>query len=311
MKRHSVALVSVLVGALILPGTPAPAATVFLSPTSEVTFDNEMAQHVRFDGLGRVWIWNTAFFPRQSSTSPRLAIFEKESGSWERVQTVKAKKRTINSVRFDLDGQPIATVSGKNEVVTWRVSDSGAVGKSRHTALRGNGKPLDAFPNSSGSLFVLYRDRIVEFDLPLRRKEKPVRTIKTASPAHSRLVALSNGTVFVIQGDSYNAPIEVFDPSQSGDAEPARTILIDAALSSSQYAIDIALTPDGDVAVAYWATGVALFDPNASGNSVTPDTWFPQQEPVRNLQGVDFARNGLMGIADYDSINSVKVFFEE
>lgn len=195
--------------------------------------------------------------------------------------------------------------------MTWRVSDSGAVGKSKRIALTGRGVPLDAFPNSAGNLFVLYRDRIVEFDLPLRRKEKPVRTIRTASPAHSKLVALANGTIFVIQGDSSYVPIEVFGPNQSGAVEPARTILIDSALSSNQYANDIALSPNGQVAVAYWSTGVALFDANSSGNSVTPATWYPQEAPVVNVQGVDFGPNGVMGFADYSATTSVKVFFEE
>lgn len=311
MKRQSITLVSALIGALLLPVAPVTAATVSITPTSQIAFDNDMAQTVRFDELGRAWIWNTAFIPRQSSTKPRLAIFENESGTWVRVQTVKAKKEIVKTLRFDAEGNAVATGYRKNQILTWRVSESGTVGKSKHIALRGNGRPLDAFPNSAGNLFVLYRDRIVEFELPLRRKEKPVRTIRTDSPAHSKLVALSNGTIFVIQGDSSYVPIEVFDPNQSGVVEPARTILIDSALSSNQYANDIALTPDGRVAVAYWATGVALFDANASGISVTPETWYPQEEPLRNIQGVDFGPNGVMGIADYDSPISVKVFFEE
>jgi WD40 repeat protein len=311
MKRQSITLVSTLIGALLLPVAPVTAATVSITPTSQITFDNILATAMRFDALGRAWIWNLGYIPGDASTKPRLAIFEKVSGAWARVQTVKAKKRTVMTVRFDDNGQPIATVSRKNEVVTWGVSDSGAVGKARHVALRGRGKPLDAFPTSSGSLFVLYRDRIVEFDLPLRRKEKPVRTIVTETRAPGKLVALSDGTIFVMQGDIYNTPIDVFGSNQSGAVEPVRTILIDAALSSNQYASDIALSPEGKVAVAYWSAGVALFDISASGGSVTPTTWYPQEAPLSNLQGVDFGPNGVMGILDYNSLNSVKVFFEE
>ena len=170
MRRISKALVAALIGALLAPVTPATAATVSITPTSQITFDNILANAMRFDALGRAWIWNYGFYPGDASTKPRLAIFEKLSGAWARVQTVKAKKRTVMTVRFDTNGQPIATVSRKNEVVTWGVSDSGAVGKARHVALRGRGNPLDAFPTSSGSLFVLYRDRIVEFDLPHQSK---------------------------------------------------------------------------------------------------------------------------------------------
>jgi WD40 repeat protein len=310
MKRTPFAIAAALIGALLVPLTPATADTESITPTSEIEFDNQLPENVRFDALGRAWIWNTVFIRGQGVTKPRLAIFEKESGNWERVRTVKAKKRVVNTVRFDPNGQPIATVFGKNEVVTWRVSDSGAVGKSKHIALRGRGRPLDAFPNASGSLFVLYRDRIVEFDLPLRRKERPVRTINAEFPGHSSLVALANGTIFAMPGATDFAPIRVYEPNQSGAVDPARTILIDSALSSDQYALDIALSPDGKVAVAYWNSGVALFEPNAFGNSVTPATWYPQEAPVTNLQGVDFGPSGVMGIVDFDSLTSVKVFFE-
>jgi hypothetical protein len=311
MKRQSITLVSTLIGALLLPVAPVTAATVNISPTSQITFDNIHADAMRFDALGRAWIWNYGYVPGDASAAPRLAIFEKVSGAWSRVQTVKAKKRTVMTVRFDDNGQPIATVSGKNELVKWRVSDSGVVGKSKRIELRGRGVPLDAFPTSSGSLFVLYRNRIVEFDLPLRRKERPVRTIVTETRAPGKLVALSDGTIFVMQGDSNNTPVDVFGSNQSGAVEPVRTILIDAGLSSNQYASDIALSPDGKVTVAYWSAGVALFDISASGGSLTPATWYPQEAPVSNIVGVDFGPNGVMGLLDYNSLNSVKVFFEE
>lgn len=310
MKRHSITLVFALIGALLLPVAPVTAATVSITPTSEISFDNSFADAVRFDALGRAWIWNTGYIPGQASTKPRLAIFENVSSNWERVRTVKAKKRVINTVRFDPDGQPIATVFGKNEVVTWRVSESGTVGKSKHIALPGRGRPLDAFPNSEGSLFVLYQNRIVEFELPLSRNERPVRTIKGEFPYYSSVVALADGTIFAMIGAIDNAPVEVFDPDQSGTVDPARTILIDSALSSDQHALDIALTPDGKVAVAYWSAGVALFEPGANGGSVTPATWYPQSDPVSNLVGVDFAPNGVMGMLDYGALNSVQVFFE-
>jgi WD40 repeat protein len=309
MKRAPFAIVASLIGALMVPLTPATAVTESITPTSEITFDNQWAQSMRFDALGRAWIWNTASILGQDGTKPRLAIFEKGLGNWERVRTVRAKKRTVKTLRFDPDGQPIATVYGKNQVVRWRVSDSGAVGKPKFIALRGSGRPLDAFPNASGSLFVLYRDRIVEFDLPLRTKERPVRTIKADFLNFSKLVALADGTVFVMQGDSQDAPIEVYAPNASGVSDPTRTILIDSALSTYRLTTDIALTPDGKVAVVYWFSGVAIFDTDASGNSVTPSTWYPQEAPM-NAQGVDFGPNGVMGLADYLGSTSVKVYFE-
>jgi WD40 repeat protein len=310
MKRTPFAIAASLIGALLVPLTPASAETERPPVTSEITFDNQLAQSIRFDALGRAWIWNTSFIRGQAVTTPRLAIFEKELGNWERVRTVKAKKRTVRTLRFDPNGQPIATVSGKNEVVRWRVSDSGAVGKPKHTALRGSGRPLDAFPNASGSLFVLYRDRIVEFDLPLRRKERPVRTINADFRTYSKLVALSDGTVFVMQGDIEYAPIEVYGPDESGVSDPTRTILIDSALSSDQYTEDIALTPNGKVAVVYSSDGVAIFDTDASGSSVTPSTWYPQEAPVLQVMGVDFGPNGIMGVADFLASTAVKVYFE-
>jgi hypothetical protein len=159
-------------------------------------------------------------------------------------------------------------------------------------------------------LFVLYNDRIDEFDLPIRQNERPVRTIRAEFRNYSKLVALADGTVFVAQGDIDNTPIEVYGPSQSGVSEPTRTLLIDSSLATLRYITDIALTPDGKVAVAYWSTGVALFESSASGNSVTPATWYPQESPMSNLQGVDFGPNGIMGLADYFGSTAVKVYFE-
>lgn len=309
MNRKSVTLVAALIGGLLLPITPVNAATESISPTSEITFDNTYSQSVRFDALGRAWIWNTVN-NTENPSKPRLAIFEKDAGTWTRVQAVKAKKLVVNTLRFGPDGKAFATNFRRNEIVTWRVTDSGVVRKERRIALRGSAVPMDAFPNASGSLFVMYRNRIDEYNLPIRRNERPMRTIKSSFPNYSKLVANTDGTVFVTQGDTNYAPIEVFGPSASGVVDPTRTILIDSALSTSQYVTDITLTPNGKVAVAYWSDGVALFEINASGTSVTPTTWYPEESPVGNLQGVDFGPNGIMGIADYGSSTAVKVFFE-
>jgi hypothetical protein len=176
-------------------------------------------------------------------------------------------------------------------------------------ALRGGAIPLDAFPNSEGHLFVLYVNRIDEFVLPLQRKERPVRTIGADFRNYSKLVALADGTVFVMQGEDSGAPLEVYGPTQSGVSDPARTILIDSALDSSPTALDISLTPNGKVAVVYWGSGVALYEANASGSSVIPTTWYPQAPPL-NSQGVDFGPNGVMGLVDFGGSTTVKVFFE-
>jgi len=306
MNRKPATIVAALIGALLAPLMPATAATETVTPTSEITFDNDLANSMRFDALGRAWIWNTV---RDATNGPRLAIFEKVSGTWARVQTVEAKKLTVNTLRFDSDGKAYATNSRKKEIVTWQVADSGTVPKERRIALRGRSIPVDAFPNADGSLFVLHQNRIDEFVLPLRRKERPVRTIRADFPSSSKLVALADGTVFVMQlGNA--APIQVYGSDQSGVSDPTRTILIDAALASEQYTTDIALTPSGQVAVVYWECGVALFDTDAFGSSVTPATWYPQGPPL-NVQGVDFGPNGVMGIADYGDSIAVKVYFEE
>lgn len=309
MKRTSVALAAVLVTSLMLPVAPATAQTVSITPSSEITFDNQYAQTVRFDALGRAWIWNTVDDANNPS-KPRLAIFARGANAWTRVQTVRARS-AVETLRFDVGGKAFATNSRKNEIATWRVSDSGSVGREKRVSLRGRGVPLDAFPSSSGDLFVLYRNRIVKFDLPLRRKEKPIRTIKAEFPNFSKLVALPDGTLFVTQGDSTYAPIEVFDADKSGVADPTQSILIDVALAPLQSVSDISLTPAGKVAVAYWGSGVAIFETNASGNSVTPTTWYPQESPLNDSQGVDFMSNGVMGVADYMESTAVKVFFEE
>lgn len=306
MIHKQLSIAAALICALLVPSTPANAATESITPTSEITFDNALAQSMRFDALGRAWIWNTG---SNNTTGPRLAIFEKASGSWARVQTVKAKKLIVNTLRFGSDGKAFATNFRRNEIVTWRVTDSGTVRKARRVALRGGAIPLDAFPNSEGRLFVLYGNQIDEFLLPLRRKERPVRTIRADFRNFSKLVALADGTVFVMQGDDSGAPLEVYGPTQSGVSDPARTILIDSALDSSPTAVDISLTPNGKVAVAYWYSGVALYEANASGSSVIPTTWYPQAPPL-NSQGVDFGPNGVMGLVDFGGSTTVKVFFE-
>jgi len=306
MNRKPATIVAALIGALLAPLMPATAATEVITPTSEITFDNQLAQSMRFDALGRAWIWNTV---TDLTTERRLAIFEKVSGSWARVQTVEAKKLSVNTLRFDSDGKAYATNSRKKEIVTWQVADSGTVPKERRIALRGRSIPLDAFPNADGSLFVLHQNRIDEFVLPLRRKERPVRTIRADFPSFSKLVALEDGTVFVMQlGDA--APIQVYGSDQSGVSAPTRTILIDSAVASLQYTTDIALTPNGKVAVVYWTSGVALFDTDAFGSSVTPTTWYPIEAPLDNPQGIDFGPNGVMGVADYGASIAVKVYFE-
>jgi len=299
MSRKPATIVVALIGALLAPLMPATAATEVITPTSEITFDNRWAQSMRFDALGRAWIW----------TSDLLAIFERVPGTWARVQTVEAKKLRVNTLRFDSDGKAYATNSRKKEIVTWQVADSGTVPKERRIALRGRSIPLDAFPNADGSLFVLHENRIDEFVLPLRRKERPVRTIRADFPSSSKLVALADGTVFMMQrGEA--APIEVYGSDQSGVSDPTRTILIDGALTSDQSATDIALTPSGEVAVVYWYGGIAIFSTSANGSSVTPDTWYPIEAPLDNPQGIDFGPNGVMGVADYLASTAVKVYFE-
>jgi WD40 repeat protein len=263
---------------------------------------------MRFDALGRAWIWNTVSVSGYPS-KPRLGIFAKEAGTWTRIQTVKAKKLTVNTLRFASDGKAFATNSRKNEIVIWRVTESGTVRKERRVALRGRSIPLDAFPNADGSLFVPHGNRIDEFVLPLRRKERPVRTIRAEFRNFSKLVALADGTVFVMQGDNNYLPVEVYGSDQSGVSDPTRTILIDPSRESSQHPTHIALTPNGKVAVLYWGSGVALFETTADGNSVTPATWYPQWAPM-NVQGVDFGPNGVMGVVDFGASTAVKVFFE-
>lgn len=304
--RKTLSGVAILMLSVTTLQTEAVAATVSIAPTSEITFDNQLAQSMRFDALGRAWIWNSV----RSDTVPyRLAIFESAPGAWARVQRVKVKKLSVNTLRFDVDGKAFATNVQKNEIVTWRVTDSGTVRKEQRVALRGRANPLDAFPNSEGSLFVLFGNRIDEFELPLRRKERPVRTIYSEFPADSKLVALGDGTVFVMIR-ALNAPIEVYGSDQSGVSEPTRTILIDGTLSTNRYLTDIALTSGGDVAVVHWYSGIAIFSTSASGSSVTPETWYPLEAPLYNPQGVDFGPNGVMGIADYGASTAVKVYFE-
>jgi len=302
------ALAAVLLSTLV---APARADTVTITPTSQITFDNNNVQHVRFDGLNRAWIWNSVSDFGDPSTTPRLAIFSKASGSWTRVQTVATKKLRLENLRIGPDGTAYLANPNKNEIVTFPVDEAGVVGKTKRIRFKGRQSPIDAFPNSAGPLFVLYSSRILEFSLPLSKHPRPIRTIKSTFGGQPEIVASSDGTIFVLQGETYHQPILVFAAGVSGSVSPSRTLMIDSALAGSQYATDIAMTPEGKVAVVYWTSGIAIFDQAASGSSVTPTTWYPVNDPLSNPQGVDFMPSGVMGVADYDEAAAVKVYFED
>lgn len=156
---------------------------------------------------------------------------------------------------------------------------------------------------------MLFSSRIAEYSLPLHKHPRPIRTITSDLGNSSQLVVGADGTIYVL-GDSYLAPILIFDPGLSGRVDHSRTLLIDSGVAY-QYATDIALTPSGDIAVVYWTSGVAIFDPASSGTMATPATWYPKSSPLTNPQGVDFMSNGTMGVADYLGGTTVKVYFEE
>jgi len=298
-------LAAVLLSTLV---APARADTVTISPTSQITFDNTLAQDVRFDGLNRAWIWNSVFNPGESNT-PRLAIFAQVSGSWTRVQTVESKKLTIENLRFGPDGTAYVANPNKNEIVTFPVDEAGVVGKTKRIRLKGRQSPIDAFPNSAGHLFVLYSSRVLEFSLPLSKHSRPIRTVTSDFGDSWKLVASADGTIFTLQGEYQ--PILVFAAGVSGAVAPSRTLSIDSALAGYQQPADIAMTPAGKIAVVYWLNGVAIFEPGSFGSSVTPTTWYPVNGPLSNPQGVDFMPSGVMGVADYGGTTAVKVYFED
>jgi|GEM_PF-2819495 len=300
------ALAAVLLSTLV---APARADTVTISPTSQITFDNSNVQHVRFDGLNRAWIWNSVGNEDDPSTTPRLAIFAKVSGSWTRVQTVATKKLTLENLRIGPDGTAYLVNPNKNEIVTFPVDEAGVVGKTKRIRLKGRQSPIDAFPNSAGHLFVLYSSRIMEFSLPLAKHPRPIRTVTSDFGDSRKLVASADGTIFALQGEYQ--PILVFAAGVSGSVDPSRTLLIDSALAGLQLPTDIAVTPTGKIAVVYWLNGVAIFEPESFGSSVTPTTWYPVNDPLSNPQGVDFMPSGVMGVADYGEAAAVKVYFED
>jgi len=299
------ALAAVLLSTLV---APARADTVTISPTSQITFDNTLAENVRFDGLNRAWIWNSVFAPGESNTL-RLAIFAQVSGSWTRVQTVESKKLTIENLRFGPEGTAYVANPNKNEIVTFPVDEAGIVGKTKHIRLKGRQSPIDAFPNSAGHLFVLYSSRVLEFSLPLSKHPRPIRTVTSDFGDSRKLVASADGTIFALQGEYQ--PILVFAAGVSGSVDPSRTLLIDSALAGFQLPTDIAVTPTGKIAVAYWLNGVAIFEPESFGSSVTPTTWYPVNDPLSDPHGVDFMPSGVMGVADFGGTTAVKVYFED
>lgn len=298
---------------LVFAPLKADAATIPITPTSSFAFVNQYTQHVRFDGNGRLWVWNTAWSTNDPASRPAVKVYEKDGPTWSNVATVKAKKFAMFSLRFGSDGKGYSTNARKNEVVVFTLGADSAPTRIARVALKIRARVIDVFPAADDRVYVLSNSRLDVYDKPLTKKSRPVRTIKHYFPNYSQVVVSSGGKIFVSTGDTSNGPISVFTSTQSGNVEPDHTILLDGELDANRYVSDLSLTADGRIAVAYWSAGVAIFPESAAGEAVTPDTWYPESDPVSNLQGVDFDDSGVMAIADFksgDPGDSILVYFE-
>jgi hypothetical protein len=309
MERLRILVAFVSAAVLFASPMMADASTVSITPTSSLTFSNNFAQRSRFDGLGRLWVWNTAWSSLDPSSKPIARVYENSGGTWSTVMTFAPKKVGVFEMRFASDGTGYVTNFTKREVDVVKVNGDGSLKKLQRFKYRGRTWSMDAFPGSDNKLYVLFPDRIDVFRLPLKKSMKPTRTITNTFHSYSQLVVTSNGNIVVLTGDTSNGAIRVFTPSQSGRVEADHSFQIDTSYDSNRYASDISLTADGKIAVAYWGAGVALFPENASGLLTTPDTWYPQSSPVADLTGVAFSNTGAMAEADYG--HSLKVYFED
>jgi hypothetical protein len=306
-------LLVALVTSAVMFASPmvAQATTVSVTPTSDVTFSNNYSQRSRFDGLGRLWVWNTASSSSDPSSTPIAKVYAKSGGTWSEAMTFAPKKVGVFELRFASDGTGYVTNFRQREIDVVKLASDGSTKKMQRFKYRGRTWSMDAFPGSDNKLYVLFPDRIDVFRLPLKKSMKPTRTITNTFHSYSQLVVPNDGNIVVSAGDTSSGAIRVFTPGQSGRVDADHAFQIDTSYDTYRYVSDLALTPEGTVAVAYWYSGVAIFPSTANSLTTTPSTWYPQSSPVSNLQGVDFSSSGAMSEADYLATPNIKVYFED
>ena len=247
-------------------------------------------------------------YPGLTDIGFRLNVFEKNiSGDWEQDFEFAPRKFNPKSIAFDENNTMYAVNSVKSEILAVSFHEDGSPDKIVHIPFPNSRSPLQVVATDGGKVYVSAYGRIDEFNAPLTKRSKAIRTIKiTPASIYAVFSADTSGNLYVKNGSVQSGGLAVFTADQSGRATPVRTFTIDPSYTTDLVSC-VSLTNDGDLAVVYQDSGIAIFPANVSGADQVPATWYPSDGGYR---WVAFDPNGVMAVADYGTSNSIRWFFE-
>lgn len=271
--------------ALMFSTIPALAATESISATSSYASGSCLADTVRFDPSGRLWVGNLQVSSPDCPEN-QLHVWKKSLGTWSEDERVDIGHYGFSTLDFGTDGTLYGDTSKSGQIRAVFFNDDGTVKRSKIYKLKKKRSVVLLATASNNRLYVMSTGRVEEYRLPLKKaasKNKPIRTLNGDWGAWNefpQLAAGPDGTVYIVKNiNNMGNPVLVFSPSQSGAATPSRSIVIDSALSSNGNVSDLSVTPSGDLAVLYfeWSSdgGVAIYSNTSNGSAVVPVTWYP------------------------------------
>ena len=307
MKKTPIALVAALVIALMLPGTPATAATMDIEPTSSFAWLDGHATDVEFDPAGRMWVWNSAYDPGLSHGQQTNIFTQDSDGTWDHSFRFRLKKHDSFEVAFAMDGTVFST-DVRCTLQIAKLKASGAVKSHKKIKFKRSFCPYLAKPIDGTKVVVVSSDQIREYKLPFTSRSKPKRTIRYGLNDFRDVVVGPDGAVYLAVGDETNQSVHVFLPTQSGLAQSARNFEIHSDYSPRAIQ-GMSFTREGDLALKM-GSSVAVFPTTTVGANQVPDSYYQFDEAPFNLMGdVGFDSSGLMVITEYGHELPVRVFF--
>lgn len=310
MKRILSVCLAIVVsfGAL---STPAIAATVNPTPTTTIDWLRGDVTNVRFDELGQLWAWNTSSTGGYHTGLQTHVFAKNDASEWVHSYRFKAKSFAAKTIQFDSDNRMYATNSKKSEILVVTFKSSGKPKKVIRVPLPRSKMPYSAYPTLDGYVYVLSTNRIEQYQAPLTKNSALIRTINVTSDYNSVMAADGSGNVYLVTNRAPSEGTQMWTSSQSGNDAPTRTFTIDSSYSN-WYPSDIAFTNDGKLAIAYPASGIAIFPTTTSGSNQVPQTWYPSTRPSTfgGYNGVDFDANGVMAVANRQTDTAISIFFE-
>lgn len=308
MRQSPFAIVAALVTALILPGTPATAATMDIEPTSSFAWLDGHATDVEFDPAGRMWVWNSAYdpgFPHGEQTN----IFTQDSeGNWGHAFRFRLKKHDSFEVAFATDGTVFSTDFARCTLQIAKLKASGAVKSHKKIKFKRSFCPYIAQPIDGRKVVLVSSTEIREYKLPFTSRSKPKRTVRHGLNEFTDVLVDTDGAVYLAVSADADQGVHVFLPTQSGLAQSARNFEIHDDYSPRGIN-GMSFTREGDLALKMGAN-VAIFSTATVGVNQIPDTYYRFDESTFYLMGdVGFDSSGLMVITEYGHQPPVRVFF--